>query len=71
MLYVFRCAIYYASNTDHDPGLPSVALAKAGASKMGKLEGQGITKLAKLDFLLRYPMFLERLLPKIHKTSRK
>ena len=21
MLYVFRCAIYYASNTDHDPQL--------------------------------------------------
>ena len=21
MLYVFRCAIYYASNTDHDPEL--------------------------------------------------
>ena len=21
MLYVFRCAIYYASNTDHDPDL--------------------------------------------------
>ena len=21
MLYVFRCAIYYASNTDHDPNL--------------------------------------------------
>ncbi len=21
MLYVFRCAIYYASNTDHDPHL--------------------------------------------------
>ncbi|MHC4487289.1 MAG: helix-hairpin-helix domain-containing protein [Planctomycetota bacterium] len=22
MLYVFRCAIYYASNTEHDPSLP-------------------------------------------------
>ncbi len=21
MLYIFRCAIYYASNTDHDPEL--------------------------------------------------
>ena len=29
----------YASNTDHDPGLPSEALAKAGAFKMGELEG--------------------------------
>ena len=34
MLYVFRCAIYYASNTDHDPGLPSVTLAKEGKEKI-------------------------------------
>ncbi len=28
---------------------------------------KGITKLAKLDFLLRYPTYLKRLLPKLYK----
>lgn len=31
-------------------------------SKKGKAEIKGITKLAKLDFLLRYPVYLERAL---------
>lgn len=36
-------------------------LIVAFAGARGKLDG--LTKLAKLDFLLRYPVFLERLLP--------
>ena len=35
----------------------------AGKNKTGKIEG--ITKLVKLDFLLRYPVYLERALEKM------
>ncbi|MEX2120220.1 MAG: hypothetical protein WD847_11555 [Pirellulales bacterium] len=41
-----------------------LVLLKAFSGRDGSDTVEGLTKLAKLDFLLRYPVFLERALPK-------
>ena len=51
-----------SSDELHQARLLVLLLAFAGESGVGKIEG--LTKLAKLDFLLRYPVFLERAVKK-------
>ncbi len=43
-----------------------LVLLEAFGGREGTGTVQGLTKLAKLDFLLRYPVYLERALPKKH-----
>lgn len=61
--------IHAAISTEKVPALHEARLLlllyHAGGTGNGTVEG--ITKLAKLDFLLRYPTYLSRLLPKIRK----
>ena len=47
-----------------------IVLLDAFAGKDGTERIQGLTKLAKLDFLLRYPVMLERALEARRKTTR-
>ena len=57
-----------SSDELHQARLLVLLLAFAGESGIGKIEG--LTKLAKLDFLLRYPVFLERALKKRNASTR-
>ena len=47
-----------------------ILLLNAFTGKDGTERVHGLTKLAKLDFLLRYPVMLERALEARHKTTR-
>jgi hypothetical protein len=50
--------------------LGRILILVAEFSEKGKNhEIEGLTKLAKLDFLLRYPVYLELAMEKIHKTK--
>lgn len=57
-----------SSDELHQARLLVLLLAFTGESGVGKIEG--LTKLAKLDFLLRYPVFLERALKKRSASTR-
>ncbi len=52
----------------HEGRLLVLLLAFAGDDNKGEIEG--LTKIAKLDFLLRYPTFLQRALEKKHKSTK-
>ncbi len=47
-----------------------LVLLRAFAGETGAEKIEGLTKLAKLDFLLRYPVFLERALKKRGASTR-
>ncbi len=52
----------------HEGRLLILLLAFAGDDKRGEIEG--LTKIAKLDFLLRYPTFLQRALERKHRSTK-
>lgn len=69
-LFVLKAAAD-AENAD-DLHLARLLVLLRSADKRGKSAPkpvEGITKLAKLDFLLRYPVYLERALAKLGKSS--
>lgn len=57
-----------SSDTVHEARLLVLLDAFAGSEGEGEIEG--LTKLAKLDFLLRYPTFLHRALEKKGRSTR-
>ncbi|TMU57444.1 hypothetical protein [Flagellimonas algicola] len=67
MISVFEYLLELEKEDDSHLGRILVLL-NVFAGIEGKKEIKGLTKLAKLDFLLRYPVYLERAMKKVHQN---